>query len=178
MDEATWREGLLASRAAKDAGFLSDPHSPIPKSARAAFKGLVYYDPAPSYRVEAVLDRSAKPKLVTIEASGGDQRRYLDVGPARFRLHGQDLELRVWEPVDDAEDEPYVFIAFRDATSGTETYGGGRYFDTDPPGPDGRFTLDLNRAYHPYCSYDDTWSCVLPPVENWLRVPIRAGERM
>lgn len=177
-DVVLWREQLLGARKTKDESFVRDPYSPIPPSTRRTFQGLKYFDPDPAYAVEARLERSAAPSLVVIEASGGDERRYLDVGPARFRLHGQDLELRVWEPVDDAEDEPYIFIALRDATSGKETYGGGRYFDTDPPGPDGRFVLDFNRAYHPYCTYDDSWSCVIPPAANWLTVEVRAGERL
>ena len=67
------------------------------------------------------------------------------------------------------------FLPFRDATSGRETYGAGRYLDLAPP-HDGKVTVDFNLAYNPYCAYSDSFSCALPPVENWLQVPIRAGE--
>jgi hypothetical protein len=40
-----------------------------------------------------------------------------------------------------------------------------------------RFEIDLNYAYNPYCAYNPNYSCPLPPRENWLKVPIRAGEK-
>jgi hypothetical protein len=75
-----------------------------------------------------------------------------------------------------------VFIPFRDATSGHESYGAGRYLlDTikgaDLGGRGERLMLDFNYAYNPSCAYDPRWSCPLAPPANWLPVPIRAGER-
>ena len=73
------------------------------------------------------------------------------------------------------------FVPFRDATSGTESYPAGRYIDLEPDAVD-RTTwtvhLDFNYAYSPSCAYDDRFSCPLPPPENWLQVPIRAGEKV
>ncbi|MCI0396478.1 MAG: DUF1684 domain-containing protein, partial [Chloroflexi bacterium] len=70
---------------------------------------------------------------------------------------------------------------FRDTTNGQETYGAGRYLDSHRPGlnqlgPD-RFEVDFNYSYNPYCAYSEYYSCPLPPRENWLKVPIRAGEK-
>jgi uncharacterized protein len=70
-----------------------------------------------------------------------------------------------------------LFVPFRDATSGKETYGAGRYLDLEPR-EDDLYELDFNRAYHPYCAYDDAWSCTLPPPENRLPVRVEAGERL
>ena len=67
------------------------------------------------------------------------------------------------------------FLPFRDSTSGKTTYGAGRYIDLEP-NPDGSVTIDFNMAYNPYCAYNDSYSCPLPPVENWLQIPIEAGE--
>lgn len=69
-----------------------------------------------------------------------------------------------------------LFIPFRDATGRTESYPAGRYVEAEPDG-DGRWILDLNRAYNPYCAYNDAWRCPLPPVENWLDAQVRAGEQ-
>lgn len=74
------------------------------------------------------------------------------------------------------EQGPSLFIPFRDQTSGQETYGSGRYIDL-AENTSGIYTLDFNRAYNPYCAYNDTYSCPLPPAENTLAVPIRAGEK-
>jgi uncharacterized protein (DUF1684 family) len=69
-----------------------------------------------------------------------------------------------------------LFLPLRDATSGDETYGAGRYLEPLML-DDGRVLVDFNYLYNPYCAYNDAWSCPLPPRENWLTVPIRAGEK-
>lgn len=78
-----------------------------------------------------------------------------------------------------------LFLPFRDATSGSATYGAGRYLLDTVKGADqggdwrgGTLTLDFNLAYHPSCAYDPKWSCPLAPPENRLTVPIRVGERL
>lgn len=76
-----------------------------------------------------------------------------------------------------------AFVPFRDATSGQETYGAGRYLiDTvkgaDLGGEHGRLVLDFNYAYHPSCAYDPRWSCPLAPPVNRLEGAVRAGERL
>jgi hypothetical protein len=75
-----------------------------------------------------------------------------------------------------SHDSDDLFLPFRDATSGQETYGAGRYIDVGAA-RDGRVTVDFNLAYNPYCAYNPSYSCPLPPRENWLDVPIRAGEQ-
>ena len=68
------------------------------------------------------------------------------------------------------------FLPFVDATAPDETYGAGRYLDIEPIG-DGKFLIDFNYAYNPYCAYNDKWSCPIPPKENRLKVRIEAGEK-
>jgi len=73
-----------------------------------------------------------------------------------------------------------LFVPFRDATSGKETYGAGRYIDLEPEerlNNEGKWVLDLNKAYNPWCAYSDAYICPLVPTENWLKVPVRAGEK-
>jgi uncharacterized protein (DUF1684 family) len=78
-----------------------------------------------------------------------------------------------------------LFLSFRDATNGAETYGGGRYLlDTaksadlgGDPGAD-TLVLDFNFAYQPSCAFDPRWVCPLVPPENHLDLPVRAGERL
>ena len=66
-----------------------------------------------------------------------------------------------------------LFLPFQDANAGGETYGAGRYLEPDEL-PRGALHVDFNYAYGPYCQYNDNWVCTVPPMENWLRVPIRA----
>ena len=70
-----------------------------------------------------------------------------------------------------------VFLSFADATSGTETYGAGRYLDLEPEN-DGTYVLDFNLAYHPSCVYDVIFSCPITPPENRLPIRVEAGERL
>jgi uncharacterized protein (DUF1684 family) len=74
-------------------------------------------------------------------------------------------------------------LPFRDATSGRDTYGGGRYLLDTVKGADlghevDEIILDFNYAYHPSCVHDSRWSCPLAPHENWMEVEVRAGERL
>jgi uncharacterized protein (DUF1684 family) len=76
--------------------------------------------------------------------------------------------------------EERLFIPFKDATSGRETYGAGRYLDLDyqrDRTPEGKWILDLNRAYNPWCAYSVDYVCPFVPLENWLKVPVYAGEK-
>lgn len=84
-------------------------------------------------------------------------------------------ELQVFGPLGD-EKRHSGFIPFRDETSGTETYVAGRYVDAPLQG--GLLRVDFNRAYHPYCAYDDGWTCPLPPGQNRIRAAVRAGEKL
>ena len=71
-------------------------------------------------------------------------------------------------------------MPFRDATSGKESYGAGRYLDLEAETDrtaDGLWILDFNEAYNPWCAYSKNYVCPFTPPENWLTVPVRAGEK-
>jgi uncharacterized protein (DUF1684 family) len=42
---------------------------------------------------------------------------------------------------------------------------------------EGTWALDFNKAYNPYCAYNETYSCPIPPRQNNLPVAIKAGEK-
>jgi uncharacterized protein (DUF1684 family) len=75
------------------------------------------------------------------------------------------------------EEGPELFILFYDETSGQETYGGGRYLYVNKPDNNGLTTIDFNKAYSPPCAFTEFATCLLPPLENRLPFPIRAGEK-
>jgi len=89
----------------------------------------------------------------------------------KFRVDGQEAELTIYAS------HHGLFLPFVDALAGTETYGAGRYLDPEVL-PNGKFLIDFNLAYNPYCAYNDRWSCPLTPFENRLKAPIRAGEKV
>jgi len=161
---------LLAFRTSKDAFFATDDHSPIPASDRDAFEGLSYFAPDPDLAF-SVMPLSVPPEPVTIATTTGDERTYQRVATIDIVVADRPVTLSLYD-----SGHPGWFLPFRDTTSGHETYGAGRYLDLQP-NDDGSVTIDFNYAYQPFCAYNDRYSCALPPIENWLDVPIRAGER-
>jgi uncharacterized protein (DUF1684 family) len=162
---------LKQFRAEKDRVFASDPHSPLTSSQRRAFGGLAYFDENPGLIVTSGVDRNVEAGEVVMSTSGGEEQVYHRYGLVRFHVDDQPAQLMLYS----SEDSDELFVPFRDATSGQETYGAGRYLEVHAHGDD--ITIDFNYAYNPNCAYDPSWSCPLPPIENWLKVPIRAGEK-
>jgi uncharacterized protein (DUF1684 family) len=114
--------------------------------------------------------------IVEMPTSTGEMRRQRVVGTLEFVLKGEPRKLLALVD-DNAPNVDHVTVMFSDLTSGTETYPGGRYIDL-ARNPQGIYELDFNRAYNPYCYYNESYSCPYPPPENRLTIPIRAGERL
>ncbi len=161
---------LLAERADKDDFLRHDPQSPIPTEDRTRFEGLTYYDPSPELVFTVPVD-TVEPEPVQIGTTAGEERTYHRAATVTVFVEGTDVVLGLY-----STGQVGLFLPFRDSTSGDETYGAGRYLDIEPNG-DGTVTIDFNYAYAPFCAYSDAYSCALPPYDNWLEVPIRAGER-
>ena len=159
--------------------FSSHPQSPIPEKVRDLYLGPFVFPYDPDARVLASLE-PLDVAGVDISTSDGRTTRMLRFARARFELFGHRSTLDVFWL------DQYgggVYLAFRDATSGHATYGGGRYLlDTVKGGDLGvesdLLVLDFNFAYQPSCSYDPRWSCPLPPPANTLAFPVAFGERL
>ncbi len=168
-------------RARKDEAFGSSPDSPINEDEQgAAFQGLSYFPPDPAYRVLASVVPFAEQEVVKLGSTKGDVRPQLRFAELHFTLAGQDLRLTGYQDVE-PENGNELFVPFRDATTGKETYGAGRYLEVEvEQGADGKLSavLDFNLAYSPWCAYNTAYSCTLPPVENTLPVAVEAGERV
>jgi uncharacterized protein (DUF1684 family) len=160
-------------RTQKDAFFKTHPQSPLTAEQQANFTGLRYFPENPELRLVLPIEPFAEPDTVVMQTSTGDARAYIRYGRLRFTVDGQDVALTLYSDVDSGA----FFLPFVDSLRGRETYGAGRYLDPEPLA-DGQFLIDFNLAYNPYCAYNDDWSCPLTPVENWLLVPIRAGEKL
>jgi hypothetical protein len=170
-------DSILKERAAKDENFRSGKESPIPERDRTGFKGLAYYPINPALRFSARLNRFPGPKQVRLGTNSGEIRRGLRYGYFEFPVDGQTCRLQVYRLDDGSGGAVSLFIPFRDATSGRETYSAGRYMDLKE-NTSGVYDLDFNRAYNPYCAYNSEFSCPVPPEENTLKVAIRAGEKI
>jgi len=161
---------LSELRQQKDDWFRADPGSPIPAAEQATFPGLRYFPEAPALRLRVTLERFAAPDQVQLATTTGDQQWFIRWGEIHFAVDGQPARLTVFY-----SSWGGYFVPFSDATSGHESYAAGRYLEPDELA-DGILLVDFNLAYNPFCAYSDEYSCPLPPAENWLDVPIRAGE--
>lgn len=164
--------GRLQDERAQARDFFRGPESPLEDADRAAFQGLRYYEPDPAWNLRLTLEPVATRDTLIMLDTKGEERVYERVGRFRFRRDGQPQALTLFrEPY-----HKYFFLPFKDPTNGPETYHVGRYLEPVPLSG-GEFVLDFNRAYNPYCAYAHRWACPIPPDENRLTVPVRAGER-
>ena len=177
VDSAT-RQSVLQWRADKDVMFKTADDSPLLPEDKAKFTALSYWPIDPAYRVPAGLteDRSGPPVIIQLQTSTNQKRRMQKVGTLGFTLKQNTYQLTAFADLD-ARDVNRLFVPFGDLTNNTETYGGGRYIELDRT-PTGLYDLDFNRAYHPFCVYNPSYDCPVPPRENRLQVAIPAGERL
>ena len=163
-------DDLREFRDAKDEFFARSTDSPLDHELRHDFDGLDYFPPNPTlvFRLPVQPGDEAE---VTVGTSDGAQRTYRRAGTVSFEVNGEPARLTLY-----ATGHSGYFVPFRDATSGAQSYGAGRYLDIEP-NDDGTVTVDFNYAYNPTCAYNEAYSCPLPPPENWLRVRIEAGEK-
>lgn len=183
MDESSlnipeWKAHLAREREEKNRFFMLDPRSPVPREERRRLvgKGLGYYPPDPDLRFELVLQEHREKGKIEVEATKGGVREFIRWGEFRFKVNKKWCVLQAYKS--DAQQEG-LWVPFRDTTSGTETYGAGRYLDLEPSRDrivEERWILDFNKAYNPWCAYSEAYTCPFIPTENWLQVPIRAGE--
>lgn len=171
-DESGFEEELGLARAMKDEFLLVDPESRMPDEKKADFLPLSYYTPDVSFRIPATLALADEPEIVGMPTSSGTIDQMEKVGALEFLLGGETRRLSAFVNASDT-----LFVPFRDETSGSETYGGGRYLDLEFA-TTGIYTIDFNRAYHPDCYFNEEFICPLPPPENRLRTPVTAGERL
>ena len=165
-------------RAEVDDFFQFHPQSPLDDAQRDAFQGIQYFETNDDLVLEVEPEYfPGDEPLTEMTTNTGEKQLYKRWARFTFQVGGEEAALTVYS-------DPHghdLFMPFRDATSGPESYGAGRYMDNHRPGlrqlPGGKLEVDFNYAYNPYCAYSESYSCPLPPRENWLSVPIRAGEK-
>lgn len=177
MSISDWKANLERARQTKDAFFAQNWQSPVPPQSRLQFKGLEYYPPDQSYKFELMLHEHAERQVVRMAYTKGNEQDFFRWGEFRFTIDEREQALQAYKS---SSNKDILFIPFKDATSGKETYGAGRYLDLEPARDrtaEGKWVLDFNLAYSPWCAYSEAYTCPFVPVENWLEVPIYAGEK-
>lgn len=138
---------------------------------RANFTGRKWFPINPDYRVQATFTPHAAKRVVEVETSKGTISKQQNLGYVEFDLLGERRRLEAFETTGKR-----LWFIFKDATSGKQTYGAGRFLYA-PILSDGTVDLDFNKAYHPPCAFSEYAMCPFPPPENALRFPVEAGEQ-
>jgi len=170
-----WEIALVEMRIEKNEEFTVAERSPLREADIPAFEGLNYYFPQPELRFRTPLVAAPDDERVVLTKRKGQEVPYVRKGHVAFRYDGKVHRLEVFGPAEGEQD--YLWLPFFDATSGGETYPGGRYLDL-AVGEDGMVDLDFNYAYNPLCDYNpERYNCTLPPPGNRLDFAVEAGEK-
>ena len=153
--------------------YLDKETSPLKKKERKHFEGHRFFNIDLNYRVIAKVVLIENPDTIVMPTSAGTEKKYLRYAKLEFNIEGREATLIAYQSTKEGF-QNYLFVPFRDATTGKDSYGGGRYIDLDLPESE-EVVLNFNLAYNPYCAYTTGWFCPLPPVENTLEIAINAG---
>ena len=173
-DDRAWREELVTERRMKDEFMARHRESPF-IAGRVPFHDLRYFPPDPKFRIRATLKRVPVPEEAHLRTNRDGQAVMRYLGDLSFTVGRTPVRLAVYHAGEGVGTS--VFVPFRDTTSGSESYGPGRYL-TFELNEDDVYDLDFNRAFNPYCAYTDDYECGFPPAQNDLPVAIRAGEKV
>ena len=143
------------------------------------FDGPRWFAADEKWRLDARLDRDAPStgEHVELATSTGKLRDMQNAGQLVFEVDGKEQRLTAFLPRL-ADEIPVLFVPFRDATSGVDTYGAGRYVDVPYDADEEWVDLDFNYAYNPSCVFSPAYDCPYPPAGNRLSVSITAGEKL
>lgn len=175
-DQPEFLERLLRFRDNVDFRFRDRILSPLAEADRDSFQGLDYFEPVPELALTALFERAADPGVFAMPTYDRRTLRYSHYGTLSVLLGDRPVRLKAFRREETGAARNLLLVPFRDPTNGNETYAGGRYIELALPLPDVP-VLDFNRAMNPLCAYDPTYACPIPPPENRLTVPIRAGEK-
>jgi uncharacterized protein (DUF1684 family) len=161
----------------RDRLFATHPDTPLLPEDRESFTGLNVAPYDPELRFDVELDPDVEPHRLEVPTATDGVVPFERIGVLHLPGLG---DLDAWWL------DSYgggLFVPLKDATAGSETYGGGRYLLDTVKGADlggdvlaGRLVVDLNFAYNPSCAYDPAWVCPLAQPGNTLAVPVRGGE--
>ena len=161
----------VESRKAKDENFKTAEDSPIPN--KAQFKGLSYFPYSASWSLLFDLKRASKMGKIALQMTDGGLDSLIQFGEISANIQGKLVTLVVYQ-----HDSGDFFIPFKDKTAPTETYGGGRYLELPLTNlKENQLRVDFNQAFFPYCAYNSTFACPIPPKANNLDIRVGAGER-
>lgn len=152
-------------------------NSPLMAEDLAVFKTLDFYPINEKFFVTAKFVRTENEKPFEMKTSTTRKPMYVKYGEAHFEIDGKPFQLNIYQNIELSKQEEYkdyLFLPFSDLTCGKESYIGGKYIDMKTPTTD-TIVIDFNKAYNPLCAYNHKYSCPKVPLENDLKIEIKAG---
>jgi len=154
--------------------------SPLKDKDRKGFESLDFFKFDSTYVVSAQFKRVENAEWFNMKTTTDRVSKERIYGVLSFKLKGETFSLNVYqgqELMTKEGFEDYLFLPFLDETNGVESYGGGRYLDMTIPETDS-VVIDFNKAYNPYCAYNERFSCPVVPRVNYLKTRIEAGVKV
>jgi hypothetical protein len=151
--------------------------SPLTSEDLATFKALEFYPINEKLFVVAKFVRTENEKPFEMKTSTNRKPMYVKFGEAHFEIDGKPFQLNIYQNIELSKKEEYkdyLFLPFSDLTCGKESYIGGKYIDMKTPKGE-TIVIDFNTSYNPYCAYNPKYSCPKVPLENDLKIEIKAG---
>ena len=168
-------------RAKKDLELQSRKTSPLKRKDRKQFQDLPYFDIYESWKFDVELRKTSNSDIIEIPTSAGYAKKFKEYGILEIYVDDKYVPLtafvRIPRDGEEPPQHPSLFVPFKDLTSGNSTYGGGRYLDIPLPKEGSVATVDFNLAYSPYCAYGEGFACPIPPVQNFIKAEVTAGEK-
>ena len=161
----------------QNAKFKDASTSPLTKKDRKEFEGLDFFKFDSTFVVTAELKLIPDTKWFNMKTTTKRLSKERIYGVLTLSIHNEAYSLNVYQGEENMQTEgleDYLFLPFLDDTNGEESYGGGRYIDLRIPVSD-TIIIDFNRAYNPYCVYNEKFSCPIVPRDNYLPIEIKAG---
>ena len=163
-----------------NADYKDASKSPLKDKDLKNFIGLDFFKFDSSYIVKANFKRTPNEKSFKMKTTTSRRPIYVKYGELTFNLNSEEFKLNIYQNeslIKKEGYENYLFLPFLDETNGLESYGGGRYIDARIP-KGNIIEIDFNKAYNPYCAYNDKYSCPVVPRENYLKTRIEAGVKV
>lgn len=168
-------EKIRTFRKERDRFFKEDDRSPLREDDRKGFKGLLYFPIDLKCAMTGSIETyptEPKPLYVTLPTNKASGKKYVKYGRFKFKWETRDLTLQIYRPLGGGD----LFLPFKDKTAGLETFSKGRYLFIEAM-PGGGVLIDFNRAYNPFCQFNEKYTCPFATEENGLDFSIRAGEK-
>ncbi len=160
-----------------NADFKDATTSPLKEEDRKSFTGLDFFIFDSTFVVTATLTRTPEAKPFKMKTTTDRLPEYVTYGIIEFQLNKKTYQLNIYQDLGLLEKEgfeDYLFLPFLDNTNGDSSYGGGRYVEGRIPN-NNSIIIDFNKAYNPYCAYNEKYSCPIVPRENYLPIAVEAG---